>query len=45
MFQMFISRETMLEAGNNVILKAHAKFQEASSIGNIQKSRGTVHDM
>ena len=25
-----------------VIMKAHAKFQEASSIGNTQKSRGTV---
>ena len=24
----------------NVIIKAHAKFQEASSIGNTQKSRG-----
>ena len=26
----------------NVIMKAHAKSQEASSIGNTQKSRGTV---
>ena len=26
----------------NVIMKAHAKFQEASSMGNTQKSRGTV---
>ena len=25
-----------------VIMKAHVKFQEASSIGNTQKSRGTV---
>ena len=26
----------------NVIMKAQAKFQDASSIGNTQKSRGTV---
>ena len=26
----------------NVIMKAHAKFQKASLIGNVQKSRGTV---
>ena len=25
-------------------MKAHAKFQEASSIGNTQKSRGTADD-
>ena len=29
----------------NVIRKAHAKFQEASSIGNTQKSRRTADDM
>ena len=29
----------------NVIGKAHAKFQEASSIGNAKKSRGTADDM
>ena len=28
----------------NVLRKAHAKFQEGSSIGNTQKSRGTKHD-
>ena len=29
----------------NVITKAHAKFQETSSIANTQKSRGTVQDV
>ena len=28
----------------NVIKKEHAKFQETSSIGNAQKSRGTADD-
>ena len=35
-------RKTKVRVLGNVIRKAHAKFQEASSIGNTQKSRGTV---
>ena len=38
-------KKTEIWVLGNVIMKAHAKFQEASSIGNTQKSRGTVDDM
>ena len=36
------SKKTKILVLGNVTLKAHAKFQEASSIENTQKSRGTV---
>ena len=35
-------RKTKNSVLGNVIMKAHAQFQEASSIGNTQKSRGTI---
>ena len=35
-------KKTKISVIGKVIMKAHAKFQEASSIGNTQKSRGTV---
>ena len=33
---------TKIKVLGNVFIKAHAKSQEASLIGNIQKTRGTV---
>ena len=41
-FKKFFKTRTNICVTENVVKKAHAKFQEASSIGNTQKSRGTV---